>query len=66
MLKQHLTKGIQSEIQRKPSGAMFANLRGGDGYEAFGYPLFLSFDSSWSCSRVRYLIWQQVCRRILC
>lgn len=30
--------------------------------ELIGCPLFISFDPSWSCARVRYLIWQQVSR----
>lgn len=30
--------------------------------ELIGCPLYLSFDPSWSCARVRYLIWQQVSR----
>lgn len=32
--------------------------------ELIGCPLYLSFDPSWSCARVRYLIWQQVSRFI--
>lgn len=30
--------------------------------ELTGCPLYLSFDPSWSCARVRYSIWQQVSR----
>jgi ubiquitin C-terminal hydrolase len=32
--------------------------------ELVGCPLYLSFDPSWSCARVRYLVWQQVSRFI--
>ena len=45
-----------------PRKNIFGTFIDHNNHELFSFPLFISFDMSWKCSRIRYTIWQQVSR----